>query len=274
MRIGPFRGVVNASILFTELPLLERFRAVRRAGFDAVELWWPFAAPTGSDADIGDLVDAIDAAELQLVSLNLYAGDMAGGQRGIISWPDQAADVADNAACVARIARLTGCRLFNALYGQRRSEVPDQVAERAADEGYRIAAETVGECGGTLLVEPLTAGENGAYPLLTATDAANTIDRVRRRTGADNLRLLLDTYHLTNNGDDLTTVIDQFGGQIGHLQLADSPGRGQPGTGSIDFAHVCRHLADIGYSGLASCEYRPTVASADSFDWIAEMGEQ
>lgn len=274
MRIGTFRGVVNASILFTELPLHDRFRAVHDAGFDAVELWWPFATPTATDTEIGRLVDAIGRAGLELVSLNLYAGDMAGGQRGIISWPDRAGDVAANAGCIARIAGLTGCRLFNALYGQRRADIPVEAADRAAEEGYRIAAEVIGEFGGTLLIESLTSSENGAYPLLTAADAAATIDRIRARTGADNVRMLFDTYHLNNNGDDLIGVIDRFGAVIGHVQLADSPGRAQPGTGTVDFHRVLGHLADTGYSGFASCEYRPKGPSASSFEWIAEIGER
>jgi hydroxypyruvate isomerase len=274
VRIGTFRGVVNASILFTELPLYDRFRAVHTLGFDAVELWWPFATPTATDAQIGRLVESIDRAGLELVSLNLYAGDMAGGQRGVISWPDRVGDVVDNVASVTRIAKLTGCRLFNALYGQRRADVPAEMADRAAERGYRIAAETVGEFGGTLLIEPLTAGENGAYPLLTAADTVATIDRIRQRAGVDNVRLLLDTYHLTNNGDDLTAVIDRFGPAIGHLQVADAPGRAQPGTGSIDFGRVFGSLADIGYAGFASCEYVSVGPSAESFDWIAEIGER
>src|SRR5690348_10028023 len=119
MRIRGFRGVVNASIVFTELPLLSRFPAVREAGFDAVELWWPFATAVPDDGEVDGLLAAIDEAGLSLVSLNLYAGDMPGGERGVLSWPDRSADMRGNVAAVVEIAKRTGCRHFNALYGQR-----------------------------------------------------------------------------------------------------------------------------------------------------------
>ncbi len=268
MRIRGFRGVVNASILFTELPLLSRFPAIKDAGFDAVELWWPFATAVPDDREVTDLQRAIEDAGLSLVSLNLYAGDMPGGERGILSWPGRAADVRGNVAAVLEIARRTGCRHFNALYGQRLDGVAAAAQDEAATENLAYAARTLAELGGQLLIESLTAGENGAYPLLTAADSVAVIDRVRAESGANNLSLLLDTYHLTNNGDDLAAVITQYGDRIGHVQVADAPGRAQPGTGSIDFDAVFTRLAERGYSGYVSCEYRPVGPSGSSFGWI------
>jgi hydroxypyruvate isomerase len=272
MRIRGWRGVVNASILFTELPLLSRFPAIKDAGFDAVELWWPFATPVPAGDEVSALLDAIESAGLSLVSLNLYAGDMPGGERGVLSWPDRDADVRGNVAAVVEIAKRTGCRHFNALYGQRLDGVPASAQDAAATANLGYAARAVGELGGQLLIESLTNGENGAYPLLTAADSVAVIDRVRRETGADNLGLLFDTYHLTNNGDDLAAVIAQYGDRIGHVQVADTPGRGQPGTGSIDFPAVFTLLAERGYSGYVSCEYRPVGPSGSSFGWIGGIG--
>jgi hydroxypyruvate isomerase len=268
MRIRGFRGVVNASILFTELPLLSRFPAVREAGFDAVELWWPFATAVPDDGEVDGLLAAIDEAGLSLVSLNLYAGDMPGGERGVLSWPDRSADVRGNVAAVAEIAKRTGCRHFNALYGQRLDGVAAAAQDETATANLTYAAQALGELGGQLLIESLTDGENGAYPLRTAADSVAVIDRVRGESGVNNLSLLFDTYHLTNNGDDLSAVIAQYGDRIGHVQVADAPGRGQPGTGTIDFEAVFTRLAECGYSGYVSCEYRPVGASGSSFGWI------
>ncbi|HEX3815275.1 MAG TPA: TIM barrel protein [Mycobacteriales bacterium] len=270
MRIGGFRGVVNASILFTELPLLQRFAAAQAAGFEAVELWWPFAEAVPAANQVTALLDALESAGLSLVSLNLFAGDMASGDRGILSLPDSAADVRGNVEVVVDIARRTGCRHFNALYGQRLENVSPGVQGDTAVANLSYAAKAVGAVGGTLLIESLTDGENGAYPLRTADDAVAVIDRVAQADGGENLRLLLDTYHLINNGDDLSAVIERHGDRIGHVQVADSPGRGQPGTGSIDFERVFAELARHGYSGLVSCEYRPVGPSGSSFGWIRE----
>ncbi|MBO0881141.1 MAG: TIM barrel protein [Mycobacterium sp.] len=268
MRIRGFRGVVNASILFTELPLRSRFRAIKDAGFGAVELWWPFPTAVPDRDEVAGLLSAIDEAGLNLVSLNLYAGDMPGGERGVLSWPARTADVRGNVGVVAQIAERTGCRRFNALYGQRLNGVAARAQDETATANLAYAAKAVDALGGRLLIESLTAGENGAYPLRTAADSVAVIDRVRRESGVENLSLLLDTYHLTNNGDDLGAVIAQYGDRIGHVQIADAPGRGQPGTGSIDFDAVFTRLSERGYDGYVSCEYRPVGPSGSSFGWI------
>ncbi|HVX45569.1 MAG TPA: TIM barrel protein [Mycobacteriales bacterium] len=268
MQLGRFRLAVNLSILFTELPLLERFAAARTAGFDAVELWWPFASAVPGDGEVDELLDAIGSAGVDLVSLNLFAGDMPAGDRGIASWPGRESEVRDNAAAVVEIARRTGCRRFNGLYGARRDGVTAGQQDELAVANLAAAAEALAAIGGVLLIESLTEGENGAYPLRTAADAAGVVERI----GAGNVAVLLDTYHLTRNGDDLLGVIDSYAGRIGHVQIADSPGRGQPGTGGIDFVPVLEALAEHGYDGLLSCEYRPQGPSAGSFDWITTIG--
>lgn len=266
-----FRFAVNLSILFTELPLLDRPAAARAAGFDAVEAWWPFPEPVPSRADVDAFVDALEDADLALIGLNFYAGDMPGGERGVASWPDRTDDFRAGVPVLTDIARRTGCRAFNLLYGQRRDDVDATVADDTAAANLAFAAEAVAEFDGTILVEPLTEGENGAYPLLTSADVLGVIDRVRASHGVSNLRLLLDTYHLTRNGDDLLAVIGTHADRIGHVQIADAPGRGQPGTGKIDFAAVFAALRDHGYAGYAAAEYKPVGPSADSFEWLREM---
>ena len=121
----------------------------------------------------------------------------------------------------------------------------------------------------TVLIEPVSG--TPAYPLKTAADALAVIDRVHRAGPVGNLRLLLDLYHLVVNGDDATAVIERSGDSIGHVQIADAPGRNEPGTGEIDFAHYFRALSRTGYRGHIGLEYKPSGASAASFDWINEL---
>lgn len=266
-----FRFAVNLSIVFTELPLLDRPAAARAAGFDAAEAWWPFPDPAPSRADVDAFVDALEDADLALIGLNFYAGDMPGGERGVASWPDHTEEFRASVPVLTDIARRTGCRAFNLLYGQRRDDVDPALADDTAAANLAYAGDAVAELGGTILVEPLTQGENGAYPLLTSADVLAAIERVQAAHGTPNLRLLLDTYHLTNNGDDLLAVITAHADRIGHVQIADAPGRGQPGTGNIDFAAVFAALRDQGYDGYAAAEYKPVGPSADSFEWLREM---
>lgn len=263
---------VNMSILFTELPPAERPAAIRAAGFDAAEAWWPFSEAVPSAAEVDAFVGALDDAGVALVGLNFFAGDMPGGERGVASWPDRAAEFRASVPVLADIARRTGCRAFNALYGQRRPDVDPAEADATATANLAFAAEAVGTFGGSVLVEPLTDGENGAYPLLTSRDVLDVVDRVRARHDARNLRMLLDTYHLTRNGDDPLAVVTAHADRIGHVQIADAPGRGQPGTGTIDFAAIFAALRDHGYTGHVACEYKPVGPSADSFEWLREMG--
>ncbi|GAA2808744.1 hydroxypyruvate isomerase family protein [Saccharopolyspora taberi] len=257
---------VNASILFTELDVLERPAAAKAAGFDAVEYWWPFPAAVPSDAEVDRFVSAVNDAGVSLIGLNFFAGDMPAGDRGVLSDPVRAGEFADNIDVVAAIAERTGCRAFNALYGNRLDGVDPARQDEVATENLIRAAKAIGRIGGTVLIEPVSGMP--AYPLKTAVDALGVIDRVHNEGGVDNLRLLFDLYHLTVNGDDLDAVLDRHSGVIGHVQIADAPGRNEPGTGEIDFDHYLGRVRAAGYDGYVALEYKPSGASADSFGWI------
>ncbi len=250
---------VNLSILFTELPLLERPVAAAEAGFDAVEFWWPFASPTPSDAEVDGFVAAIQNAGVQLVGLNFFAGDMPAGDRGVLSIPDRSASFRANIPVAIDIASRLGCRTLNALYGNRVDGGNPSEQDALAAENLALAAAAFD---GVILLEPLSGASQ--YPLRTAADALAVIDRV----GAGNLRLLADLYHLTVNGDDLDAVIAEHTGRIGHVQIADAPGRHEPGTGSIDLKAHLHKLAANGYTGHVGLEYQPSGASVDSFGWL------
>lgn len=253
---------VNLSILFTELPLLERPAAAKEAGFDAVEFWWPWPVAVPSDADVDRFVTAVTDAGVRLVGLNFFAGDMPGGDRGLVSWPARGAEFRDNVDVVVGLGERLGCRAFNALYGNRTDDSTPEEQDALAAEHLARAARAVRRIGGTVLVEPVSGAPR--YPLLTAADALAAIDRA----GEENVALLLDVYHLAVNGDDVDAAIKTAAGRIGHVQIADTPGRGEPGTGKLAIDHHLDRIAATGYDGWVGLEYKPSGSSADAFDWL------
>ena len=260
------RYLVNCSILFTELPLLERPAAAKAAGFDAVEFWWPFPSPTPSDAEVNHFVGAIQEAGVQLVGLNFAAGDMPGGDRGLLSWPGREAEFLDSVDIAVGIAAQLGTTAFNALYGNRLDEASGEQQDELAVQQLAAAAESAKSVSAVVLLEPVSGAPR--YPLLTAADVVRVVDRVERATGADNLRLLADLYHLSVNGDDLTSVVATHSGRIGHVQIADAPGRHEPGTGDLDLATHLRALETAGYTGWVGLEYKPSQTTDTSFGWL------
>jgi hydroxypyruvate isomerase len=258
---------VNCSILFTEQPLLQRPAAVRELGFDAIELWWPFAQAVPTDREVERLCSAVEDAGVQLVALNLFAGDLAQGDRGVVSTPGRSAELRDNVDVVAGIAARLGTRRFNALYGNRVDGLAPEAQDDLAVENLAFAADRLSRVGGTVLIEPVSGQQR--YPLRLATDAIAVADRVRAASGHRNLELLADLYHLATNGDDVDGVIADHVSRVGHVQIADAPGRHQPGTGALPLDRQLRSLEVGGYAGWVGLEYEPSGRSADSFSWLA-----
>ena len=257
---------VNCSILFTELPLLERPAAAKAAGFDAIEFWWPFAAAVPEASQVDAFVEAVHDAGVHLVGLNLFAGDMSAGDRGALSWPAHSAEFRDNVELVATIGAATGCRSFNALYGNRIPGVARETQEETAVANLAFAATDLARIGGTVLVEAVSGPQ--PYPLRTAADVVSVLDRVRTDCGVRNLAFLADLYLLTVNGDDVSKVIAEHADRIGHVQIADAPGRHEPGTGAVDLDGHLSHLEQAGYRGWVGLEYVASGPSGSSFEWL------
>ena len=257
---------VNCSILFTELPLLERPLAAKEAGFDAVEFWWPFAVAVPADGEVEAFVRAVGDAGVRLVGLNFFAGDMPGGDRGLVSWPARSGEFRDNVEVTVGIGERLGCRAFNALYGNRVEGADPAAQDDLAVENLAFAGRAAARIGGTALVEPVSGAPR--YPLRTAADAVGVIDRVAGETGVGNLGFLCDLYHLAVNGDDLDRVITSYGDRVAHVQIADAPGRHEPGTGTLDLDRHLGALTAAGYRGWVGLEYIPSRTSADSFAWL------
>ncbi|MDX2642869.1 TIM barrel protein [Streptomyces sp. PA03-1a] len=264
---------VNLSILFTELPLLERPAAAAAAGFSAVELWWPWTRmPTPPQAELDALRGALEGAGTQLVGLNFYAGELPGPDRGALSVPgEESARFRANIDVAADFARSVGCTALNALYGNRVDGVSPDAQDELALENLVRAAHAADRVGAVLLVEALNKPESPRYPLVSAAAAVEVVDKVNAETGLGNARFLLDLYHLSMNGEDLPAVIDAYADRTGHVQIADDPGRGAPGTGSLPLSALLDRLRDRGYDGWVGLEYKPGAqGSAASFDWLAD----
>lgn len=260
MRTHGLKFDVNCSILFSELPLLHRPDAAAKAGFDAVEFWWPFAEPVPSDRDADAFIAALDDAGVRLVSLNFTAGDMAAGDRGVVSDPARTAEFRDNVDACAGIAARTGCTVLNALYGNGPRQ--DEVAIANLTTAARAAA----EAGASVVIEALNAKENPRYPVNSSQAAIEVIDAVRAE-GTPNVGFLADLYHLATMGEDLTTVLTSP--YITHIQIADVPGRGAPGTGTVNYEAVFSQLATQGYPGYVGCEYvhNDIGTTTENFSW-------
>ncbi|MFK8908107.1 TIM barrel protein [Streptomyces sp. YS-3] len=260
---------VNLSILFTELPLLERPAAAAAAGFTAVELWWPWIeTPAPAQAELDALKKALDDAGTQLVGLNFYAGALPGPDRGALSVPGEESDrFRANIEVAAGFAASVGCRALNALYGNRIEGVDPQVQDALALENLVLAARAADRIGAVLLIETLNKPESPLYPLVSAPAAIEVVDKVNAATGLGNAKFLLDIYHLSMNGEDVAEVIEAYADKTGHVQIADNPGRGAPGTGSLPLEALLDQLAKAGYDGWVGLEYKAADAAA-SFAWL------
>ncbi|WP_313480629.1 TIM barrel protein [Microbacterium sp.] len=254
---------VNASILLTDLPVNERPAAAKAAGFDAVEFWWPFSSAVPEQQEVDAFVAAIDDAGVRLTGLNFFAGDMPAGDRGLVSWVGREGEFRANVDVVVGIGERTGTTAFNALYGLRQDGVDEKTQDDLAVENLAIAGKAVSRIGGIVLLEPVSGAD--AYPLKTAADALAIIARVKDEHGVDNIRLLADFYHLDVNGDDVAAVIAEHAGEFGHIQIADAPGRGEPGTGELPLTEWIEAARAGGYDGVIGLEYKAT--QDDPFAW-------
>jgi len=268
VRTYDLRFDVNCSILFTELPLLERAAAARAAGFEAVEFWWPFSEPVPSDREAEAFVKALGDAGVRLVLLNFAAGDMVAGDRGLLSLPAGSAAFRDNIDACVGIAGQTGCGVLNALYGNRVDGLPERQQDELAAENLALAADAAARAGASVVLEALNSYDSPRAAIVSSRGALAVINAVRAG-GAANIGFLADVYHLGRMGENLPDVLARQADDIAHIQIADVPGRGAPGTGGLDFEALFGQLAAQGYPGWIGCEYKPADPSdsSTSFGW-------
>jgi hydroxypyruvate isomerase len=221
-------------------------------------------APTDKEADA--FVRAIGDAGVDLISLNFHSGNMAAGERGIVSQPARTPQFRENVAAAVALAESTGCRLLNAPYGLRVPGTDPAEQDAVAVDNLTFAATAAAKVGAAVLVEMINSVDIPGFPLNTSDRAVAVIEK----TGALNIGFLADLYHLAKMGEDVADVLSRHQGVIRHVQLADPPGRGAPGTGTLEVEPLLSQLAAQGYTGWVGLEYRPSdlADSATSFGWL------
>ncbi|MCL2731602.1 MAG: TIM barrel protein, partial [Actinomycetia bacterium] len=207
-------------------------------------------------------------AGVRLAGLNFFAGDLAGPDCGVLSLPKRSQEFRDSVAAAVAIGEELGVTGFNALYGNRVAGISPEDQDDLARENLGLAADAAARIGGCVLVEAVSGPK--PYPLRTAGDSARVVEEVRS-DGHPSIGVLLDLYHLAANGDDLDAAIEAYAPVTAHVQIADHPGRGEPGSGSLDLA---RHLAALearGYPGWTALEYTPTAGTEASLAWMEDQ---
>jgi len=271
VKLTDINWVANLSLLFAELPLLERPAAARAAGFDRVEFWWPFGdSGRPSSAEVDAFVDAIESSGVELVAMNLFAGNMPIGERGVLSHPERQDEFRDSVKIAMDIGKRLGTSLFNAPYGHRRDGLDYEEQDALATENLAYAAAAAARIDGIIMMEPVSGMPE--YPVTGAEAAVAIIDRVIEETGNTNLGFLLDQFHVVNAGGDLFADIEKYGHRIIHVQLADTPGRGEPGSGSGEIRKTVQTLLDQGYRGSFALEFIPPESTERSLEvWAVEL---
>ena len=252
------RFAANLSMLFTEVPLLERFGRAARAGFTAVELQFPYEQPAAV------LREELVRHGLSMVLHNLPAGDWAAGDRGIAADPGRVAEFRAGVARAIEYATTLQVPRLNCLAGKLPPGVSAANARATLVVNLRHAAAALHEAGLTLLIEPINRFDVPGFVIQRSDDAVQLMDEV----GAPNLKLQYDVYHQQRTEGELAATIERLLPRIGHIQVADNPGRHEPGTGEIHWPFLFAHLDRIGYEGHVGCEYKPAAGTEAGLGWM------
>ena len=257
------RFAANLTMLFTEVPFLDRFECAARAGFEAVEFLFPFAWPAK------EIRQRLDAHGLTLVLHNLPAGEWEAGERGIACHPDRIAEFRDGVAQAIAYARALGVGQLNCLAGKAPQGVADEVLRQTFVGNLRFAAAKLEQAGLRLLIEPVNTFDIPGFYLSRTAQAIDILDEV----GADNAFVQYDIYHAQRMEGELAATMQNCLPRIGHVQLADNPGRHEPGTGEINYPFLFAHLDRIGYGGWIGCEYRPAATTEAGLGWRQQLAQ-
>ena len=252
------RFAANLSTLFTELPLLERFAAARRAGFEAVEMQFPY----GQRAEV--LAQHLQEHGLRMVLHNLPPGYFDAGERGLACLPDRVAEFRAGVHQGLVYAQALACPQVHCMVGRPPPGLHADEARACLLDNLRFAAEQARAAGIRLLLEPLNGHDMPGYFLRSVPQALELMDTL----GEDNILLQFDIYHAQRTQGELAATLTQLLPRIGHIQLADNPGRCEPGTGEIRFDFLFDHLDALGYTGWIGCEYTPSTTTEQSLAWM------
>jgi hydroxypyruvate isomerase len=251
----------NLTMLFNEAPFLDRFERAARAGFKGVEFLFPYAFPTA------EIKARLEAHGLTLVLHNLPAGDWDAGERGIACHPDRVDEFRAGVARAIEVGTALGVGQLNCLAGKVPAGVGDLTLRTTFVANLRHAAAELKRAGLKLLVEPINTFDIPGFYLNRTAQALSILDEV----GSDNVYLQYDAYHMQRMEGELAATIEKHLPRIAHIQIADNPGRHEPGTGEIDHAFLFRHLDRIGYTGWVGCEYKPATTTEAGLGWRQQL---
>jgi hydroxypyruvate isomerase len=248
----------NLTMLFTEYDFLTRFERASKAGFKGVEYLSPF------DFEKEVIAGRLRSNGLKQVLFNLPAGDWQAGERGIACLPDRVDEFQDGVGLAIEYARALDCRQLNCLAGIRPDGTDDDVLVNTLLENLKFAARELGSTGIRLLLEPINSYDIPGFFVTGSRQGLAIIDAVASR----NLYLQYDIYHMQRMEGELANTIEASLARIGHIQIADNPGRHEPGTGEINYAFLLPFIDRIGYTDWIGCEYIPSRDTESGLGWI------
>ena len=252
------RFAANLSMLFTEVPLLQRFDRAAAAGFKAVEMQFPYEATATA------IRERLVANGLEMVLHNLPAGDWAAGDRGLACNPARQAEFRAGVPKAIEYAGTLGVPQLNCLAGKPGQGVDEATTRRTFVDNVRFAAAECKRAGLRLLMEPINNYDVPGFWLNNTGKALGIIEEV----GADNLFVQYDIYHAQRYEGELAATMRQHLARFGHIQFADNPGRNEPGTGEINFDFLFAHIDRIGYTGWLGAEYKPATTTEAGLGWF------
>jgi len=251
----------NLTMLFNEVPFLDRFERAAAAGFRAVEFLFPYAYPAA------EIKARLDAHGLQLVLHNLPAGDWDAGERGLACHAGREAEFRQGVARAIDYAQALGVGQLNCLAGKLPQDGDCHAAQATLVANLRYAAAELRAAGLKLLVEPINHFDIPGFFVTRTAQGLALLDEV----GADNAFLQYDIYHAQRMEGELAATLQKHLARIAHVQIADNPGRHEPGTGEINYAFLFAHLDRIGYGGWVGCEYKPATTTEAGLDWRGRL---
>ena len=252
------RFAANVTMLFTELPFLDRFEAAARAGFEGVECQFPYEHPAA------EIADRLRRHGQRLVLHNLPVGNGQGGERGIACIPGREDEFRRGLDAAIGYATALGCPQLNCLAGLTPAGVEPERVHATLAANLRHADERLAAEGIRLLVESVNARDVPGFHLTRTAEVRALIEE----GGLRNTFIQYDVYHAQVTEGDIARTLEANLDLIRHVQIADNPGRHEPGTGEIGFPFLFGHLDRIGYDGWIGCEYRPSGPTVDSFAWL------
>jgi len=252
------RFAANLGWLFTERPFLERFAAARAAGFEAVEFAVPYAHPAAQ------IAEQLREHRLECALFNLPMGDKSRGDFGIACRPGREAQFRDGVALAIDYARELRPARVNCIAGVAAPGEDRRALEELLISNLRLAAGEFKANGLEMVIEPLNDIDVPGFLLPRSSDAARVIEGL----GDERVGLQCDLYHTAMMGDDPSSILARHRGIIRHIQFADVPGRGEPGTGRLDFGQLFDTIERLGYDGWVAAEYRPSKATVETLHWM------